>query len=460
MPNPAFSMHVSSFRSYLPVLFCLVLCASLAVLAACGGAAPTALPPETPLTNVTEDNTTLTLWHTFDDTRREALEELTTEFHNVYPDLSVTPVYVGGRDDLTKQMTAAIALGKAPDLVLADRQQIAEFASQGGLQSLDKFLDDSELGFSKQERTDFLRGALALGKFPTLGDRTYGFPFHQEALVLFYNSDLLEAIDVNRAPQTWEQFGEFAAKVPKPAYGWAMRADAATFEAMLASRGSALLTDAETRGLFNERAGVNSLRLVAALSEGDAAKLATSDDKARQEFALGNAAYYVGWMSELDALRRAQRDAKKTFDIGVGVLPQLDPEMPWLLTRGGLFGIGKASGESAAERARNAWFFVRWVTAPTQSARWVRSANALPMNLSTLNFISPAASRNLFFEPLFRQFKTTPPRLAPQPAHPQTETIEKTVSGLWLQAVQPKPDLRVILDTMVERVDQMLAVQP
>lgn len=446
-------MPVSHFRLRAHML--LTLCAILIFSFGCGGATPSPTPPPLPQPETTEKNSTLTLWHTLNETHRDALAELIQEFHNVYPDLTVNAVYVGSRDDLTKQFAAAIALGTTPDLVLADRRQIAEFAAQGGLQPLDKFLDDPELGFSKQERADFLRGALQLGKFPTLDNRTFGIPFRQEAFVLFYNASSMKDLNVNRAPQTWEQFGEYASLAPSPQYGWAMRADAATFEAMLASRGSALLTDAETRALFNERAGLNSLKLVADLSEGNVAVLAASDDKARREFGAGNAAYYMGWMSEYDALKQAQRDAKKTFEIGVGILPQLDPETPWLLTRGDFFGITKAN----PERARNAWFFVRWITTPTQSARWVRATNALPLSAATLNFIAPDAARNIFFEQIFRTFKNVPPRLVPQPAHPHMDTVEQAVSDLWLQAVQPKPDLRAILDAMVKRINQILAVE-
>ena len=161
------------------------------------------------------DDSTLTLWHTFDDPQRTTLEEMAKDFHKVYPELNINLVYVGGHDDLTKQMKAAIALGNAPDLVLADRRQIEEFASQGGLQSLEKFMDDPDLGFSEDDRADFLRGMLALGKYPALKDRTYSFPFHQEALVLFYNAAALESVNLKRAPQTWDQFGEDATVLTK-----------------------------------------------------------------------------------------------------------------------------------------------------------------------------------------------------------------------------------------------------
>lgn len=450
-------MPVSLFRSRVLALRPYVLFSVLLLAVGCSAISPTVTPPQTLVPDSTSKNSTITLWHTFDDNRRDALHDLTNEFHKIYPDLTVNLVYVGSHDDLTKQMTAAIALGTAPDLVLADRRQLAEFAAQDGLLSLDRFMDDADLGLTDQERSDFLRGALNLGKFPTLGSSTYGFPFYQEAFVLFYNADLFKTINVNRPPQTWDQFAEYATTITKePVYGWAMRANAATLEAMLTSSGSALLTDAETRALFNERAGIRSLKLVSALDESGVAKLAPSDDQARREFGSGKAAFYLGWMSELEALKQAQKDVKKSFAIGVGSLPQVDAETPWLLTRGHLFAITRVPGE----RARNAWFFVRWITSPTQTAHWVRSTDALPLRISALDFIAPDGAPGIFSEQLFNSFKSVPPRLAPQPANTHIETVEQTVSSLWLQAVQPKPDLRAILDTMVSRVNQALAIQP
>jgi sn-glycerol 3-phosphate transport system substrate-binding protein len=455
-------MYVSSFRERVTLPLLLFALGSLLFVFGCRAAPELPAAPSTPASTTTGSTTTLTIWHTFTDQRRNTFETLAQNFHQVYPDLVINPVYVGSRDDLTKQMNAAVALGSAPDLVLADRRQIAEFAAQGGLLPLDKFINDADLGFAKEDKSDFLGGALQLGQFPTLGNRSYGMPFDQEAFVLFYNADLLKTINVNRAPRTWEQFAQYATTVTKdPVYGWAMRANADTLEAMLVSRGSALLTDAETRALFNERAGLASLQMVADLNEGGVAKLAASDEKAQREFASGNAAFYLGWLSELEALQAMQKEAKTDFEIGVAPLPQLDPQTPWLLTRGNLFGIPIApQGRTDGERARNAWFFVRWITAPTQSAQWVRATNAIPLRASTLQFIAPDLAKNPRFRQIATAFDGVLPDLAPQPAHSYMDRIEEMVAGLWLQAVEPKANLPALLDDAAQRVNQVLAVQP
>jgi ABC-type glycerol-3-phosphate transport system substrate-binding protein len=207
---------------------------------------------------------------------------------------------------------------------------------------------------------------------------------------------------------------------------------------------------------LNERAGLASLRLIAELSEDGIAELASSKDKAQRAFASGQVGFYMGWLSEVGALERAQKDAKRSFAIGVAPLPQLQQDTPWVLTRGDMFGI--TGGPE--ERARSAWFFVRWVTAPTQNARWVRATDSLPMRASALTFLPPASTSRARYRQLLSAFESAEPRLMPVPAHPFADALEQSVADLWLQATQPKPDVRAVLDGMAARLNQLLAIRP
>jgi len=458
-----FPFFMYSIRSQIARFLTLALClGSLVIVNGCGAAPALPPAPATPFANSADNSTTLTVWHTFTDTSRETLEKLAQDFHRVYPDLNINPVYVGSRDDLTKQYNAAIALGAAPDLVLADRRQIADFAAAGGLQPMESFLRDADLGLTPQDTKDFLNGALQLGKFPMLDERTFGMPFNQEAFVLFYNANRFKELKVARAPRTWEEFAEDSKLASaEKTYGWVLYPSAAMLEAMLASRGSALLTDAETRALFQERAGLATLKMTAELSGAGYAKLMASAPEAQQEFASGRAAFYLGWMSELDTLQALQRQSKSNFEIALAPLPQSSADETWLLTRGDFFGISAAPhGRTDIARARNAWFFVRWMTAPTQSAQWVRATNAIPLRASALQFIAPDLSKNARYRQIAEAFQGALPNLVAQPALPAIERIEQQVAGLWLEATEPKAQISALLDTLAARVNSMLAAQP
>lgn len=455
-------MRILSLRRTLTLLlFPIAICGVLALIG-CGAAPELPQAPATPSADSGDKTTILTVWHTFTDAQRDTFESLARDFHKVYPDLTINTVYVGSRDDLTKQYNAAIALGTAPDLILADREQIADFAAEGGLEPLESFLQDADLGLTKQDTSDFLDGALQLGKYPALRGRTYGMPFDQEAFVLFYNADRFRDVNVNRSPRTWQEFADFSKLVStEKAYGWTLNPDAALLEAILVSRGSALLTDAGKRALFNERAGLATFKMAAELTDAGYAEVTASADKARAEFAWGKAAYYFGWMSELDTLQALQKQNKTNFEIALAPLPQTSDDETFLLTRGDLFGLTAAPlGRTDAQRARNAWFFVRWITAPTQSAQWVRSTNAIPLRASTLQFIAPDLDKNARFRQIAAAFQGALPKLVAQPAAPGMDTIEQQVAGLWLQTTEPKAEISALLDTVAERVNQMLAVRP
>ncbi len=453
-------MFVSRLSILRLPLFLIWLC-GLAAAVGCGAAPDLPPAPATPSANSQAEATTLTVWHTFTDDKRKTFETLAQAFHKVYPDLNINAVYVGSRDDLSKQFDAALALGAAPDLILADRRQIADFAAEGGLQPLEVFLHDADLGLTKQDQNDFLTGALALGTYPTLGGQTYGMPFDQEAFVTFYNADRLKALNQD-APRTWDEFAEFSKLASsEKTYGWALYPNAAMLEAMLASRGSALLTDAGTRALFNERAGLALMKMTADLTKANYAQVLAGEIKAQQEFAAGNAAFYLGWMSELDTLQALQKQAKQKFEIGLAPLPKSGDDETWLLARGDLFALAAApQGKTDAQRARNAWFFVRWITAPTQSAQWVRATNAIPLRASTLQFIAPDLDTNARFRQIAAAFGNKLPNLVAQPAPPTIETIERQAAGLWLQVAEPQANVAALLDALAERVNLMLAAKP
>lgn len=411
-------------------------------------------PPSSAAESAEPNEIVLTLWHSETDARRATLETIAREFHEIYPNLIVNPVYVGNRDDLSKQLTAAIALGTPPDLVLAERRQLAELAQQGGLLALEEFISDPDLGLNDDDLTDLLPGMLEQGKLPEFGNRIYGFPFDLEAMILFYHPTLLQAANRMRPPRTWEEFADYASGLTgKNQYGWAMRADADTFEAMLVSRGSALLTNAENRALFNERAGVASMTLIRELSKAGAAKLLPSDQQARQEFARGRAAMFIGWMSELALIETESARSNTQFEIGIAPLPQSDLTNPFLLTRGDLFGILLMP----RERARQAWFFVRWMTTPTQNARWVRGVDALPIRFSTLTELAADLRTNARFQQVAGAFGRQVPHFVPQPATRHIQSVERIVQQVWTVATQMNVEVPVQLDDLAVRVNRILA---
>lgn len=378
------------------------------------------------------------------------------DFHTTYPNLTVTPRYVGNDDDLNKQVTAAVALGRVPDLVLANRRDIAQFARQGGLLPLDRFRADPSVGLTTDDLADFFPGILDEGAFAEFHNQSYAVPFDTEGLVLFYNADLLKASSYIKPPSNWDDFADMASKLTSDRqFGWAMQIDADVFSAMLVSRGSAMLDDPERRSLFEERGGVAAMTLVSQLTKSGAAKPESDHDAALYDFAQGRAAFYLDWMSELSAIQEAQRRGGASFEIGISNMPQGDSTDTFMLERGNDLAIFRM----APDRESNAWFFIRWITASRQTARWARAAGAIPLRASALPFMATATLTESRLRQIEDGFGGIAPNFVPRSANRHASEIERLMEDAWAQIALSKTDVVTTLTASAANADQLLGAK-
>lgn len=432
----------------------LVVILLLIYAAGCRGAPPVPPQPQPPAGTLTPGALNLVLWHSETGAARDELEALARDFHSAYPNLNVTPRYVGDEDALAKQVTAAIALSQAPDLVLANRRDIAQFARQGGLLPLDQFRADPSIGFSEDDDADLFPGLLDEGSFAEFGNRLYAVPFDMEGMVLFYNSDLLSAASFAKPPAKWDEFADMASKVTRDQeYGWAMQIDADVFSAMLVSQGSAMLDNPERRSLFAERGGVAAMTLVSQLTKAGAAKLEAARGGAVNDFGQGQAAFYMDWMTELPALQAAQKRGAKSFEIGISNLPQADPTDPFMLVRGSDFAIFKTS----PERERNGWFFIRWITASRQTARWASVVGSIPLRASALNFLPAKAVKDARLTQIRDALGGIAPHFVPRSANRRVDQIEHSMEDAWAEIVLSNAEVIATLTAASSSADQLLA---
>lgn len=442
-------------RFSLPFLACSLLL--LAFAAGCKAAPNVPAPPQPPAGTPTTEPINLVLWHSEIGAARAELETLARAFHTAYPNLTVTPHFVGTDADLKKQITAAVAIGRMPDLVLANRRDIAEFARQGGMLALDKFRLDPSVGLSADDNADLFPGIMDEGTFAEFHNRLFAVPFDAESMVLFYNADLLRASSYDQPPADWDQFAEMASKLTTdPEYGWAMQIDADVFSAMLVSRGSAMLDDPERRSLFEERGGVASMTMALQLIKAGAAQPKSNQDAAQKDFSQGRAAFYLDWMSELPTIQDAQKGGDHRFEIGIGNMPQGDPSDIYLLERGYDFGIFKTT----PDRESNAWFFIRWITASRQTAQWSRTVGAIPLRASALPFLLADNSAGVRLRQIEASFGGKAPHFVPRSANRHADEIERLMEQAWSEIALSKADIVTTLTASAASADQLLGAKP
>ncbi len=432
-------------RDWRLLRLCIV--ATLFLVSACAGNPP---PSASPLTPTGLAPVTLTFWHTETGAAGALLNALANDFHKAYPSITVQGEAKKDAGDLLRQGIAAMAMNQLPDFIIADKRTIGEFARKDALAPLDPFLDDASLGLRDNDRADFFPGLLDAGRFPDLKNALFAFPFDENAVVLYYNADLLKAAKVD-PPRTWDQFSAAARGTTKgSAHGWVMSPHAAVYYAFLFSRGSSVLNDAQTQTQFNDDAGMKSLQLIAALSKGGSAYLVDSADAARADFAQGKAALLFGTTDDLAAVSDAVTRAGGNLQWGVMSVPQNDPAHPLTTVYGAHFAIFSRS----LERTRAAWLFVRWLAEPQQTARWSRATLSIPLRASALPLLATEAP-NPLFQRLRDGFGDALPTGRAMPAVKDAAQIDAAMVEMWT-AVANGAEPNAAMSRAVTRVSGVL----
>ena len=418
----------------------------LLLLSACTASAPSPLP-DVP-TGVPP--LTLTCWHTQTGNDAALLATLAADFHAAYPSITVKSEAKKDQGDLLRQGIAALAMNQLPDLVIADRRTIAEFARQNALVALDSLFDDPTLGLAANDRADFLPGLLDAGRFPDLKNQLFALPFDENAVVFYYNLDLLKSAKLD-PPRTWDLFGAAARATTKgSAHGWVMAPTAPIFYAFLVSRGSRALNDDQTRAAFNDAGGTKMLQLIAALNKGGSAYLVDSADTARADFAQGKAALLFDTTDDLAVVSSALTRVGNTFRWGVAGIPQDDPAHP--LTA--IDGSSIAVFNSSPDRTRAAWLFARWLVEPAQTARWSRATLSIPLRTSALPILASNTPDPLF-QRLRDGFGDALPSGRPLPAVKDAAQIDAAMVEMWI-SVANGTDPAAALSRATSRVTRIL----
>ncbi|MGE5262065.1 MAG: extracellular solute-binding protein [Acidobacteriota bacterium] len=443
MNQRGFAIPVQCRTLFTTALF--ALCLSVGCRAATTYPTPAPLPRDALQTPVA-----ITFWHTQIGPARAQLNQFAGDFTKIYPSIKVRGDAKSNDGDLLRQGIAALALDQMPDLIIASPRTIAEFARRNALVNLDPFLEDAALGWKGEDRSDLFPGALDTGRFAEFDNRLLAFPFDEHAVVLYYNADLLRAAQLN-APRTWDEFSAAARSTTRDAArGWVMVADPFVFYAFVFSRGGSVLNDNQSEAQFNGEAGLKSLQMIAALTNGGSAYLASTPENARLDFAEGKAAFLFESSQDLDAVAAAVGKAGSKFQWGISNIPQdrLDPAFT------ALDSSSLAIFNTSPERERDAWLFMRWLGMPEQSARWSSASLGLPVRLSARALLaanspanSPLASIDNLIDPL--------PTGRGVPTVKDAASIDQAIVDMWT-AVATNTDAAAALSRAVTRVSRVL----
>ena len=342
-------------------------------LSACAAFPSDVLPANSPNNAIT-----LTLWHTQSGAAARLLDTFIADFRRANPSIRVVLEPKPNEGDLIRQGLAAIALNQLPDLIIASNRTLAEFARRDALVNLEPLMYEPKLGLPQNEREDFVPGIFDAGRFADAKNQLSALPFDTQTIVLYYNADILQAAKNIAPPRTWEQFESAVRAATKDnVRGWAMTPNAAALCAIVLSRGGATLNETQTQAQLNDAAWLKSTQLIATLTRSGAAYLVDAEI-ARNDFAQGKTAFWIGATDDLQSISDAAERANRGTAWRVTNLPQIDSARPMSAMLGEQIAVFK----STDERARAAWVLMRWLVAAEQNVRWARVTFALPARVS------------------------------------------------------------------------------
>jgi sn-glycerol 3-phosphate transport system substrate-binding protein len=286
------------------------------------------------------------------------------EFNNANPDVKVASVFAGSyADTLTKIQTALQGGGNPPQVAVLLSTDLHTLVDAETIIPLDDLLKQAGDAYLADFFEAFMLNSRYQGK-------VWGVPFQRSTPVLYYNKDHFREVglDPERAPQSWAEQIEYAAKLTRPdgqRWGLAIPSDGFPywlFQGLAIGNGKNVVGDAANEVFFNDPTVVEALQ-----AQVDAAKVHKVMPEGIVQWATTPTDFTAGKASMIwhttGSLTNILREAK--FPVGVGFLPGL--KQNGAPTGGGNLYIFQKSSD--AEKAA-AWKFIQFMTTPERAAQW------------------------------------------------------------------------------------------
>ncbi len=142
----------------------------------------------------------ISFWHTFSyDTQ---LQNIVDKFEEEYPNIHVTltkqSTDYSGLKDLVQQGFPA---NNYPNMTLCYPDHVADYMDTGKVVQLDEYMEDPDIGWTKEERNDMLENLIATGQNLQVAG-TWCLPFAASTEALYYNEDIVIGMELAEYDET------------------------------------------------------------------------------------------------------------------------------------------------------------------------------------------------------------------------------------------------------------------
>lgn len=398
--------------------------------------------------------TVISYWYQHSQGREVALKKMIDRFNATNRwGITVKGEYAGGYADIANKMTAAIAGGSTPDLVVAYQNNAATYELSDALVDLNPYVADPEFGLSKDELADFFPGFLAQDLNRQFGGKRLGWPPNRSVEVLYYNADWLKSLGIAAPPKTWEEFYADAKAATDPAkgkYGYAISLDASNIFAQVISRGGDFAAPSGAGYALNTPQVKASLALMVRMfKEGWAKKIAEQYGD-QSDFANGKVLFAMGSSSGIPFFDLAvKKGGGGAFSWNVAPIPHGTAKAAL-----NIYGASVSVVKSTPERQLAAWLFLRWMSESAQQAEWVRVSNYFPVRKSAAAGLGDYLTQNPQFAAAWSALQSSDQKA--EPSFLGYEQVRDAISAAYnsiLDGAEPDSTLAA-LDAKANRIYQ------
>ena len=311
----------------------------------------------------------------------ETIGALTQEYMAQNPGIDIDAVYAGSYQDTIAKVITAARGGNAPQLSVALSVDMFTLIDEDLIVPFDDFIKtDEDRAWLNSFYPAFMENSQTGGK-------TYGIPFQRSTPVLYWNkAAFTEAgLDPNVPPATWEEMVEMGKKlVKKDANGnvtrWGVRIPTSGFPYWLfqglTTQNDVILANSDgNKTNFDDPKVVEALEYLVSLSTDYGVM-----EPGIVEWGATPKAFFEGQAAMMWTTTGNLTNVRKNapFDFGVGMLPA--NKRRGAPTGGGNFYLFKGTSDEQLSAAVD---FIKWITAPEQSAKWTMATGYVAPRAAT-----------------------------------------------------------------------------
>ncbi|MTI44893.1 carbohydrate ABC transporter substrate-binding protein (CUT1 family) [Roseibium hamelinense] len=298
----------------------------------------------------------------------ETIQELTAEYVAQNPDVNIDAVYAGSYQDTVAKAITASRGGNPPQLSVILSVDMFTLIDEDLIVSFDDYL-------TSEEDKEWLNGFYqAFMENSQTDGKTYGIPFQRSTPVLYWNKEAFKeaGLDPDVAPATWDEMVEFGKKLTKKddsgnVTQWGVRIPSSgfpywLFQGLAIENGVILANSEGNQTNFDDPKAVEALQYLVDLSTKYEVMAPGIIEWGATPKAFFEGQTAMMWTSTGN-LTNVRDNAP--FEFGVAMLPEkVQRGAP---TGGGNFYLFKGGSDEQNQAAVD---FVKWITAPEQSAKW------------------------------------------------------------------------------------------